>query len=152
MSQPIRLTSHDGVNSTGPGKATRTKGHLSFGLYVRVDNVPSGTTPAADDLEVRLEGSATDQHFVPLDYSAPTENDAYFIDGDDLVQSDEDGTVWAAYVGSNNYPIENVRANIVTFTLDAEVSTYIYLNGWSQRGVSYKAVEERDVTPPTRID
>jgi len=148
MAKGRRFTSHEGATSTGAGASTKTAGHTTLGLWVEA----TGLDPGNDTLEVRVEGSANNDHFAPLNRAAPSVDDALFITDSDFVQSDSDSNVYVGYIVLNNIAIEYVRANIMAYTdSDAEsgidVTTYLFTGGWSGEGKSYNA---RNDTPVRR--
>lgn len=133
MSQPTRWKSHDAATSAGAGESERTKAHDKLGFWV----LANGIDPANDTLEVRLEASADDTHYAPIDRGAPNVDDVFYVTAADLTQSDADSTVYVEYVGGNSFPVEYIRANIVTHSGGFEVTTIPFLQGWTSRGVAY---------------
>lgn len=138
MAKHRRFTSHDGATESGAGDAQKTRGHPQHGLWVEAD----GIDPESDTLAVRIEGSPEDVHYAPIDSGAPEVDDVLFIDESDLVQSDADGDVYVAYVAQHNHPIEYVRANIVDHSGGFDVTTHVYIGGWSGSGKSYAERED----------
>lgn len=135
MSRPIAERSHDGATEAGPGEELRTGGHGVIGLYV----VAVGLDPAADTLDVQVEGSMSQEHYAPLNSGAPTTANTVSLSVDDFVQSEEDPEVYAAFISDHNYPIDSVRANITAYASTAEVSTYVSAGGWSGPRYSYQS-------------
>ena len=137
MSQPLSWASHENQSSTGPGDSEQTRGHIAFGLYVLAENLDTTN----DTIEVRLEGSDTDSHYSPLNRGAPAVDNAASVTTADFVQSTEDNTKYSAYVATNSYPIEWLRANITSFTDNADgdlsVTTKVYVGGWTGSGAHY---------------
>lgn len=149
MSQPVRHTTLDGVTSTGPGEKTKTKAHDKLGMYVRVEG--ASTPPDGSNFEIRMETSGDGVHFAPLKYRAPTEDDAYFLTGDDLAQSSENTEVYVGYIGSNSYVTEYLRGNLITNSNNYTVTMFINMSGWTQRGSYLGSREEnRDFDQPSR--
>jgi|AntRauMinimDraft_2_1070382.scaffolds.fasta_scaffold01628_2 hypothetical protein len=137
MSRPIAERSHDGATSTGPGEELRTGGHGTVGLYV----VAVGLDPGSDTLDVRVEGSMSQEHYAPLNSGAPATSNSVSVSVDDFVQSEEDGNVYVAFVSDHNFPIDSIRANITSYssTGGAEVSTYVSTSGWNGPRYSFQS-------------
>lgn len=134
MARPLKWYSHQGATTTGPGRNQQTKGHNDIGFYVKVYN---GFDPGTDTLEVRVEGSHTSEHYAPIDRGAPAVEDALFVNGTDLVQSDEDSTVYITYIGVNSFAVSDLRANIVSHSGGFEVDTVVFVNGGPQGARRY---------------
>lgn len=147
MAKGRRITSHDEASSAGPGEAQKTRQQTTIGLWVEAHNFDETN----DTLEVRVEGSPEDTHYAPIDRAAPDVEDALLVTGSELTQSDADSSVYVAYKVLNNVALEFVRANIASFTDsaggDLEVTTYIFIGGWTGRGKSFN--EREDI--PTRV-
>ena len=143
MSQPRRLRSHDSATGTGPGEEQITRAHPQIGFFVQVS---SGFDPAGDTLELRVEVSPDNEVYAPIDNASPSGTDVMFVTGDDLTETTDDGgnTVYALYTTYHNTPVEYVRANIVTHSGEFEVTTDLYLSGWTQRGASFDYLAETD--------
>lgn len=146
MSKPVRITSHEKATTAGPGQSTQTKGHGTIGLFVTVEN--ASVAPTDTTLEVRLEVAVDDEHYAPINYRAPTENDVFQMSGSEFIQSDADETTYVRFLSSNSFAVEHLRANIVTLDADYEVTTQVYLTGWTDRGTLYGNQEQRDVEQP----
>lgn len=134
MSQPRRFTSHENATTTGPGEKHKTRAHPQIGFFVTAD----GIDPSTDSLEVRLEVSPANTHYAPIDNASPAGQDVMLVTQDDLVESDADSNVYVQYTTYHNAPIEYIRANIITHSGGFEVTTDLYLSGWTQRGTSFE--------------
>lgn len=147
MAKGRRFTSHDGVTSAGAGDSQQSRQHTTIGLWVEATNLDS----ASDTLEVRVEASPDDTHYAPIDSAAPAVTDALSYTAGDLTQSAADNSVYVGYKVLNNVSVEYVRSNITSFTDDAggdlEVTTYIFIGGWTGSGKSF--AEREDI--PTRV-
>lgn len=144
MSQPRRLRSHDAATGTGPGESEITRAHPQIGLFVQVG---SAFDPANDTLELRVEVSPDNDVFAPVDNASPAASDVLFVTGADLTptQDENSNTVYAAYTSYHNAPVEHARVNIVTHSGGFEVTTDLYLSGWTQRGASFNYLTESTV-------
>lgn len=136
MSQPRRLRSHDAATGTGPGESQITRAHPQIGLFVQVSG---GFDPGTDTLELRVEVSPDDDVYAPIDNASPVGSDVMFVTGDDLTQTEDSGgnTVYVGYTSYHNAPVEHARVNIVTHSGGFEVTTDMYLSGWTKRGSSF---------------
>lgn len=144
MSQPRRITSHREAVEAGPGESTITRAHPQMGLFVVVGG---GFDPENDTLELRLEVSPNDDVFAPVDSGAPAIDDVMFLTGDSLTETvNGDGeTVYAAYTSHHNAPVEHARVNILEHSGGFEVTTIMYLSGWTQRGARFEYLAEGEV-------
>lgn len=135
MARPLKWKSHDGATGTGPGREQATKGHDQLGLFVEAYN---GFDPANDTLDVRVEGTVTyegdtvPEDFAPIDRGAPEVDDSVSLTENELKESDENAGRYVGYVGANSFPIEIVRANVVTHSGDFDVDTTVIVNGTGQ--------------------
>lgn len=135
MARPLKWKSHEGATGTGPGEEQAAKGHDQFGLYLRAYN---GFDPGTDNLEVRVEGTVTykgedvPEDFAPLTRGAPRVADAVALTDGDLTESGENAGTYVGYVGANSFPIEVVRANILTHSGGFDVTTTVIVNGSGQ--------------------
>lgn len=131
MSQPRRFRSHDNATGTGPGDVLTTRAHPQFGIFIQAD----GIDPGADTLELTLEVSPDEEVWAPVDNPAPNVQDVFGITQDDLIESANG--VYTKYTSHHNIPIEYVRTNITGHSGGFEVTTDLYLSGWTQRGASF---------------
>lgn len=137
MSQPTRRRLFDSETSEGPGETITTRAHPQYGVFLTV----TGIDPGTDTFEFRLEGSPDDVHYAPLDSAAPDIDDLFFVDQNDLTQSDADSNVYVISLSQHNQLIEHVRPNIITHSGDFEVTCDVYLSGWTQRGASFNYLD-----------
>lgn len=145
MARPLKWKSTDAQSGTGVGEAEQIKGHDELGLFVQAYN---GFDPGTDSLEVRIEGTVdpdqTDgviEHFAPIDRGAPDVDNSLFLDQSDFVESNEDSSIYVAYVGQNSFPIEAVRANITTHSGGFDVDSWVLVTGAGEAAYRYSEPE-----------
>lgn len=132
MSEPRQLVGLENATGTGPGNHHKTRAHPQIGMWVETG---SDFDPGTDDLELRLEVSPNGDKYAPIDNASPDLSDVMFVDGSDLTET---GDSYAIYKSYHNAPIEYIRPNIVTHSGGFEVTVYMFLSGWTDRGVSFQ--------------
>jgi hypothetical protein len=135
MAKPLKWKSLDNASETGPGVIQATKGHDEFALYVRAFN---GFDPSTDTLTVRVEGSESEEDFAPIDRGAPETPNSLSVSEDDFTESEENAGVFASYIGSNSFPIDNLRANCTSHSGGFNVDAYVYVLGSSQASYRFQ--------------
>lgn len=137
MSQPRRFRSHENATEAIEGESVITRAHPQYGLFV---TVRGAFDPGADELELRVEASPDDEVYAPIDSAAPAIDEIMSVSAEDLTETtDADGnTVYAAFTNYHNAPVEHARVNILTHSGGFEVTTDLYLSGWTQRGASFE--------------
>lgn len=136
MARPLKWKSVDAATEEEAGRIEQPKGHDEFGLFVEAYD---GFDPEADDLAVRVEGTVDEdqtdgivEHFAPINRGAPEVEDVLSVEAVDLVESDEEEGVYVAYVGSNSFPIGNLRANVHTHSGGFSVDAWVLATGSGQ--------------------
>lgn len=151
MARPLKWKSHDGATTTGAGDAQSTKGHDDLALFVEAYN---GFDPSNDTLEVLVEGTVdyganSPEDFAPINSSLPGgghtlgggTGDNVSVISDDFVESDENSGRYVAYLGSNSFAVEILRANILSHSGGFDVDSTILVNGSGEAAYRYSTPE-----------
>jgi len=132
MSQPRRFTSNDGDTEAVPGRAIKTRAHPQVGLFVTVSEE---FDPGEDTFELTIEVSPDDETYAEVDNPELDEGDIFKTTQEDV--SETDTGEYTVYYSYHNVPIEFVRTNIRDHSGGFEITTDLYLSGWTQRGASF---------------
>lgn len=141
MSQPRRFRSIDSATEVTEGESTITRAHPQYGLFVVVEG---DFDPGESELFLRVEVSPDGEFWAPVTSGAPQIDEVMSVTAADLTETtDDDGNpVYVAYTNYHNAPIENARVNILEHSGGFEVTTDLYLSGWTQRGASFEYLVE----------
>lgn len=138
MADPLLFRSLEDATGEGAGEHTLTKGHNAFTLYVRVRST-AATQPSDLSFECTMEASPTDQHFSPVDYRAPVDDDVFLLTESELIQSSDDSDVFVGQLSSNSFATNYVRANATAVGADVDsFDAIIEMVGWNGGGKRYQ--------------
>lgn len=121
MARPRYTASVEAAAGAEPGDHLSTGGRKTVSLYVLAE---SGFDPAADEVEVQLEGSFDGENFAELHWNAAGQ--VGVVDQADFTDPDGNGK-FAALVTTSSTAIQYVRANVTTHSGGFDVTAYVGL-------------------------